>query len=256
MSYSSKMDAKPSAESEKCFCLYLTLNCTSTGECSDHNLLLNLSVPTVRDVKEKIEQEFQIPKCLQELTLNGRSDFDEQLTLSSLYIPNKSLATVRYSSSAEVEFLTSLMKEFASLKETVANLPPYGILERRSIENCQRQLHTASSAYLYPWASLSVDANRKFIIQEGGITLVLDLLSLLYPKSGGVPSMTTAVKMALAESLLLFVWQFAETTEDCSFILALGAAEVLLKYLNLVSSDSEVKIPKMLYAFVLGCIAT
>ena len=242
-------------ESEKCFPLYLSLHCTSTGECLDHNLLLHSSVPTVRDVKEKIEQEFQIPKCLQELTLNDRGDFDDDSTLPSLYIPKKSLAKVRYSSSAEVERIVSLTKELASLKETVANLPPDGILEWGSIEDCQRQLHTANSTFLYPWTSLSVVANRKFIIQEGGITLILDLLSLLYPKSGGVPSTTTAVKMALAESLLIFVLHFAASKEDSSFVLDQGAASILLQYLSLVSSDSGVEISRRLYICTHGCVS-
>ena len=241
---------------EKCFTLHLSLHCTSTGERSDHSLLLRCTSPTVRDVKEKIEEEFQIPKCLQELTLNGRCDFDDQSTLPSLYIPNKSIATVRYSSSAEVEVLGNLMKELASLKETVSNLPPAGHLEWKSIENCLRQLQMASYTYLVPWTSSpSVDANRKFIMQESGITLVLDLLALMYPVSGGAPSTTTQVKMALAQCLLNFLCNFAETTESCSFVVEQGAAELFLRYLNLVSSDSGVRIPKMLYAVVIGCIA-
>ena len=249
------MDTKTS-DSENYFTLYLSLHCTSTGECSDHRLLLKSTSPTVRDVKEKIEEEFQIPKCLQELTMNGRGDFDDQSTLPSLYIPNRSLAAVRYSSSAQVDFFGSLMKELASLKETVSNLQPAGELRWRSIENCQRQLHTAGYTYLVPWRlSPSVAANRKFIMQEGGITLVLDLLALMYPVSGGASSTTTAVKMVLAESLLSFLWNFAESTESCTFVLEQGAAELFLRYLNLVSSDSGVRIPRMLYAVVLGCIA-
>ena len=247
------MDAKP--ESEKCFTLYLSLHCTSTGERSDHRLLLKSTIPTVRDVKKKIEEEFQIPKCLQELTLNGRGDFDDQSTLASLYIPDKSIATVRYSSSAQVEFFGSLMEELASLKETVSNLPLEGELEWRSIENCQRQLHTALYTYLLPWTSPSVHANRMFIMQEGGIALVLDLLALLYPVSGGAPSMTTQVKITLAGRLLVFVWGFAETVEDCLFVLKQGAAELLLRYLNLVSSDCGVEVSRTLYANALGCVA-
>ena len=248
------MDAK--LKSEKCFTLYLSLHCTSTGECSDHRLLLKSTIPTVRDVKEKIEEEFQIPKCLQELTLNGRGDFDDQSTLPSLYIPNKSIATVRYSSSAEVEVFGSLMKKLVSLKETVSNLPPAIDLDRNWIEKCLRQLHMASYTYLVPWTSSpSVAANRKFVIQEGGITLVLDLLALVYPVSDGAPNAIPQGKMALAQSILSFLWNFAESTESCTFVLEQGAAELFLRYLNLVSSDSGVRIPRMLYSAVIGCIA-
>lgn len=248
------MDAK--AKSDKCFILYLSLHCTSTGQCSDHILTLNSLVPTVRDVKEKIEEEFQVPRCLQELTLNGRCDFEDHSTLASLYIPNKSTARVCYSSSAQVQFFGTLMEELASLKETVSNLPQTGKLEWSLIENCQRQLHTALYTYLLPWASLSVHANRKYIIQEGGITLVLDLLAVLYPGLDGddVPSQTAAVNRALAGSLLVFIWGFAETVEDCHFVLEQGAAELLLRYLHLVSSDGEAQALKTFSANALGCV--
>ena len=217
--------------------------------------MLNSAVPTVRDVKERIEEEFQVPRCLQRLTLNGRSDFEDHSTLASLYIPNRSVATVCYSSSAEVQFFATLMEELVSLKEIFSNLPPAGKLEWSVIENCQRQLHTALYTYLLPWTSLSVHANRTYIIQEGGIALVLDLLAILYPQSaGGAPSTTTAVKLALAGSLLVFIWGFAETLEDCHFVLEQGAAELLLHYLHLVSSDSGVEVPRTLFANAVGCV--
>ena len=249
------MEAKLSSKSENCFILHLSLHCTSTGECSDSELMLNSLFPTVGDVKKKIEEEFQIPKCLQDLTLNGRGDFEDHSTLRSLYIPKKSIATVYYSSSAEVDFFRRLMTDLVRLKETVSNLPQAENVEWSLIENCRMQLHTAVYTYFLPWTSPNVHANRQFVIQEGGISLVLDLLALVYPVSGsGVPWTTTAVRMAVAESLLVFLWCFAETMEDSHLILKQGAAKLLLKYLHFVNSDSSAKVPKTLYANALGCI--
>ena len=249
------MEAESSSKSENCFILHLSLHCTSTGECSDSELMLNSLFPTVGDVKKKVEEEFQIPKCLQDLTLNGRGDFEDHSTLRSLYIPKKSIATVYYSSSAQVDFFRRLMTELVRMKETVSNLPQTKNVEWSLIENCRMQLHAAVYTYFLPWTSPSVHANRQFVIQEGGITLVLDLLALVYPVSrSGVPCTTTAVKMALAESLLLFLWCFAETMEDSHLVLEQGAAKLLLKYLHLVSSDGSAKVPKTLYANALGCI--
>lgn len=217
--------------------------------------MLNSLFPTVRDVKKKIEEEFQIPKCLQDLTLNGRGDFEDHCTLPSLYIPKRSIATVYYSSSAQVDFFSRLMTELVRLKETLSNPPQSENVEWSLIENCRMQLHAAVYTYFLPWTFPSVHANRQFVIQEGGITLILDLLALVYPVSGdGAPRTTTAVRMALAESLLVFLWCFAETMEDCHLVLEQGAAKLLLQYLHLVSPDGSAKVPKTLYANALGCI--
>ena len=198
------------------------------------NVSVSPAPSTVYDLKLAIQDRFQIPRCLQSISIDTTRTalLDSQL-IKDLYIRPNDCFTVTYLDKADVEtirafnthwlapFLTKLT-EITEGKEDLATF-------QSTDYNRLHRLHGAI-AYgnvLTPWNGLStVEANRQFLIQEKIIDNTLKLYSLLLKASKEKREDVLGDLEVKCQSLL---WNFAETREARLYVVQRGGFELMMQ---------------------------
>ena len=238
--------------------LVFHFKCTSDGSAETHRLSLSPIPRRIEDIKEHIQLSFSIPKCLQKLTLNGHPLSDSQ-ELTDLYIRSEDLLLVTYLATASVKPLTTFIHEYLRPLIVLIESSPKVVKQPNaevegSIHLCEVGFHHTAYSFLLPWGSPEAEANRQFVIQEGGINHTLRLYSLLQklPWSG-----RHQMLQRLEISCLSLLWNFAETAYARQMVVDKGGFEMIIKSLMYYSEEEFMKKYRMhdIFDGAIGCIS-
>ena len=220
--------------------LLVTLKCTARKTSEDKKLFFSPYPTRVSDIKDHIQRSFSIPKCMQRLQVNGQSlSVDSQL-VSELYLRNQDAMSVTFLTEADVDvitkFTTTLKSVIATLKELTPALfcetdfNPFGAQNGIDYLVCQflDEALTVALIHLVPWEVAEVEANRRMLIQEGTINLLLELYALLLQS----PFEKRADCLQFTETTIVqVIWNFTETAYARQMIARKGGFKMMLQSL-------------------------
>lgn len=240
--------------------LLVTLHCTVDGTSETRNLVLCPPPSTIEEIKSHIQEKESIPKCLQKLTLKNQLLSDSQ-SLSNLYIRSEDSLTCAYVARADVKELKkfirgSLHTVLARLQADASSLPQFHPKQDMEalLDRCELQFHNVAYSHLLPWASMTAEANRQFLIQEGGIDRTMQLYALLLQ----VPwSERHLLLQRLELSCLSLLWNFAETASARQLVVERGGFPMMVQSLMHYSRDEFLQKYRMYDIFdtAIGCIS-
>lgn len=180
---------------------------TSTDTREEKRLVLSAWPATVHDIKLHVQTHFSIPKCLQTLSHNGHS-LEDSLSVSDLYIRSHDYLSLSYLCEADVEdtleVVNSVLLPIVEGFET-------GLLDEEAddlFERCSTKLHDITFQKLLPWVDSRSEANCQLLIQEGGLRLIINILTHLLREPYSTRSDS---KKQLETSIMAFFWNFSET---------------------------------------------
>ena len=214
--------------------LLVTLNCTSDGSSETKKLTLSPVPKSVTAVKTSIETAFEIPRCLQRISLDDQVLTDSQ-EIGDLYIRSKDHLSVTYLAKANVEsmrrFVHLFLRPLTVLLGTDPKLLNKTDKEMEDLMNgSENGLCNTAFSDLLPWQSPVAEANRQFFIQEDGVKDSIKLLSLLNQPPWNFTRWHHML-MRLEISCLSLLWNFGETAYARRMVVDGGGWEVMMKSL-------------------------
>ena len=239
--------------------LDLELRCSSDNSQERVSLLLSPPPETVADIKQRIETEFSIPRCLQSTCLPDGQVLTDSQRLSGLYLRSGDSLIVTFYAKADVGRLrrdirsvlqpaltllrTASVKQLAKDEEAVALLT-----------SCQNTLHAISYKALLPWGAPLSEANRRYLIQEDGLDTTLSIYSI-------VVKLSWESRGWLLQNLeiccLSLLWNFAETGYARKLVVDKGGFELMLRSLMHQSEEEFLNKYTMhdIFDTATGCIS-
>ena len=221
----------------------LELKRSSDGSVTQKTLLFSPIPETVADIKQRIEQELSIPKSCQNLFLPAAGGaLRDAENLAGLYLRSGDTVRVDYLDKADVEQIRSAvarsLRPLRDLLQANSSLKDARKVERNSealLASCQSALHKLSYKSLLPWSASPTEANRRYMLQEGVLDLVIEIYAVVLPLPWdwrGHPLQNLEI------SCLMFLWNFSETKYARQLVADKGGFDMMLKSL-MHQSDKE-----------------
>ena len=246
----------------------LELRCSSDGSQSKQTLLIDQIHDTVAAIKGRIEREISIPKSCQRLFLAGGGG-EEQVALrdservAELYIRSGDTIRVAYLDKADVEEIRSAversLRPVGRLLESNASLENVRKLQKRRdseslLGSCQSSLHELAYKRLLPWNDSRTESNRRYMLQEGVLDLVLEIYTVLLP----LPWDWRGHSLQNLEiCCLTFLWNFSETRYARQLVADRGGFDMMLRSLLHQSDDEFLEKYTMhdIFDVTVGCLS-
>ena len=238
--------------------LCLQLDCSSDGSQTQETLTLHSLPESVADLKQRIQDELSIPKSGQSLFLgNGQPLLDSE-QISGLYLRSGDTLRLKFISRVDVEQICSIinrtLRPTLELLRTHSSLSDAKLMQGSSalLEKCSRSLDTLSFEILFPWINVQTEANRRFLLQEGALDIVLNIYTILLPLDLHCRGV---LLQNLEMNCLSFLWNFSETAYAKQLIVEKGGFDMALKSLM---HPSTKEIMDKMYTFfdsAVGCIS-
>ena len=227
--------------------LDVELKCSSDGSQTRTTLLFSPPPETVADIKRRIEAELSIPRCVQSAGLpDGQILLDSQ-RVAGLYLRSGDTLEVTYFAEADVERLSKdinrVLRPTLELLSANSSLKNAKLLQKRRdsdalLATCQSSLHGIAYESLLPWSRARTEANRRYLIHEGAMDLLLQLYALLLPLPWDWRGHTL---QNLEICCLSVLWNFSETAYARQLVVDKGGFEMMLKSLMHYSVDEFLK---------------
>ena len=159
--------------------LEITLCCTLDNTVVTTRLSFTKPPKQIDDIKSSIQTAFYIPKCMQELLYNG-AVLSGTEQLEKLYMRSGDSILVRYYTKLDVndfEVISTWLRMIRDIVLSYEKDDPAHVLRRL------RSINSSDSNQNCPHEDVAdlikADVNRSYIVQEGGIDLVLKLYRIL-----------------------------------------------------------------------------
>ena len=243
--------------------LELQLTCSSDGSITQQTFTLDHVPDSVKDLKQKIEDELSIPKSGQNLFLpDGQALVDSQ-PVASLYLRSGDTLNVTFLSKADVKELRNTINQslrpLLSLLRKNSSIHDANLIQKRQdskafLVSCQSSLHELSFKSLFPWSDRRTEANRRYLLQEGALDIILEVYAILLP----LPWDWRGNLLQDVEICCLsFLWNFSETAYARQLIVDKGGFEMMLKSFMHQSDDEFLKNYTMhdIFDAAVGCIS-
>ena len=187
----------------------------------------------VDDIKLHIQTAFCIPKCTQQLLYNGAVLAGTE-QVDKLYMRSGDSIVVRYHSKLDADdfkVITTWLRQIRDIVLSYEKDDPAHVLSMlRSPDASESSLaHSDVSSLLGKWGTPKVEVIRKYIIQEGGIDLVLKLygtLTKIHWHELNIGSLDDL------NGCLRIMWNFCETYDVSLFIDQRGGFDLMVKSLS------------------------
>ena len=184
------------------------------SDCTEKTIVLKPRPLNGIQLKESIEKELQIPVCVQKIFFDSVCITDRQPT-SQLYLREKDIVTVEYTTDADTKEVNELIKKMQSViieltnEVTRPDLDP--CLIEALIQHCFRSLTPER-----------LRVNRLHFIHNHGIETSLSLHQLL----SSINSTATNIEMLYLERTILAIL--------CDFSAVIGARYILIEQPNVI----------------------
>lgn len=243
--------------------LELQLTCSSDGSLTQQTLTFDHVPDSVKDLKQKIEDELSIPKSGQNLFLPDGQVLVDSEPVVNLYLRSGDTLKVTFFNRADVKQLRNTINQclrpVLTLLRTNSSIHDAKLIQKRQdskalLTSCQSSLHELSFKSLLPWNNHRTEANRRYLLQEGALPIILELYTILLP----LPWDWRGNLLQDVEICCLsFLWNFSETAYARQLIVDKGGFEMMLKSLMHQSDDEFLKKYTMhdIFDAAVGCIS-
>ena len=214
--------------------LEVTLCCTLDNTVVTKRLSFTEPPKEVDDIKSSIQTAFYIPQCMQQLLYNG-AVLSGTEQVEKLYMRSGDSILVRYYSKLDVndfKVINTWLKKIRDIvlsyeKDDSAQLLSAAGYMSNSKLGCP---HGDVADLLGKWGTPRAKANRSYVVQEGGIDLVLKLYEILMTKIHW-----DELNMDSLHDLygcLRIMWNFCETYDARLLIVHSGGFDLMAKSLS------------------------
>ena len=237
--------------------LEVTLCCTLDNTVVTETLSFTEPPKQVDDIKSSIQTTFYIPKCMQQLLYNG-AVLSGTEQVQKLYMRSGDSILVRYYSKLDVndfEVINTWLRKMRDIVLSYEKDDPAHVVGRLrsyySTNSDQKCPHEAVAGLLREWGTPRENVNRSYIVQEGGIDLVLRLYGIL-TKIHWVELIRGSLQDLIG--CLAILWNICATYDVRLLIDQRGGFDLMVK--SLVHPVNRMlfgasRFPKM----VIGCIS-
>ena len=212
----------------------LELHCTKTGTV-DQKQIEFVSLPkTIRDVKTRIEHEYNIPVCTQTLSFESQV-LSDGTNLKSIRVRSGDTFCISYYADGNC---IEILKVIGWFKVLLAALRVNNPSISNGIENDLEELlalgieekHMENLAFEYfaPWLDARTYVNKLHFIHNRGIEIVMEIYNLLFRH----PWPNCCLKLKYMEySILMVLWNLGETIEFRRLITKHNGLQLCIKSL-------------------------
>ena len=260
------------------FQLLVTLYRTADGAVKEDILQFSSPPNTVEDLKNAVEAQYDIPRCLQTIEIGDRCIRSDDDRLSDHYVFTGDSIRVTYLYEAHVkharqftEHLRRLEQHLASWKASKktqtndtttaavsleASSPPSENSDdtfTNEISSALDALEFFAYSVLTGWFTSRTKANRKCLTQVGATDAVVSLLRYLqvnFPRS----ERSQMELNILEETCLTYLWNLAESIESQEPVVSRGGFELMVTALRCVDV-THLEEDMELLANAAGCIS-
>lgn len=179
---------------------------------------------TINDVKSKIEEDFNIPVCVQSLSYEDHPMSDETI-LQTARIRTGDTFRIDYSSEGDCEEIGKVVRWLKLVKQFLLEEDPT-VSNSRLSSSFEYQLRTGINEelvenlafkYLYPWLDARKYANKLFFVSCGGLKTMMDIYAAILKH----PWKECLLNLQYLEySILRVLWNLSETFELRRLILS------------------------------------
>lgn len=211
---------------------YLDLRCTGDSE-QITSKLVNIELSsspnstTIGDLKQKIEEQHEIPKHLMKLQLNSAILPDTQ-SLDQLNLRNGDTFIVNYYSKADCRAINNCI---TILKRLLEQLHDWDNMKYHNMANfVQAEMNLSSLGYrlFLPWLDVRKYANKLYFVSKDGLVLVNKSLSILLD----LPQASLTSSLQRIEGLLLVImWNITEDAHIRRAVVRAGGLDTCVKAL-------------------------
>ena len=224
--------------------------CRSSDDTTKEKVVTFSSPPeTVGDLKIAVENQHNVPQCLQTIEIGDRCIKTDDDRLSDHYVTAGDSFKVTYLHESDVNFAKTLTKLATQMKEQL--MKEKQIASRKGVQSIPYEPHNTLSSMLsltsyrlfLPWRYDQTTANRECFVQVGALDAILSLLSSIQEND---PLKKRFLQLLMLEKYILAVlWNMAETTESQEPVISRGGFQLMLRALK---SD-------VLFETAAGCIS-
>lgn len=194
----------------------IELFCTETNLAENQALSFSELPKTALRVKERVEDQFCIPVCVQSLSYETHHLSDDT-TLEEARIRAGDKFLVKYSSKANCKEIDEVVAWFGMVKT-------YLLAENPSLDNPLSQdfedtlmqgmreefIENMAFKYLFPWLDAKKYANKLYFVYSGGLGVVMDIYAAVHCH----PWDKCLLKLKYLEyGILRILWNLSETFE-------------------------------------------
>lgn len=243
--------------------LNFELKCSTDGSVTQKIVSLSPVPATIAELKQRIENGLSIPKsCLSMSLPDGQGLLDSQQVVN-LYLRDGDTLNVTYFAQADVRPLRALIER--SIRPALELLRANSALEDANemqknpdseavFTSCQGALFEIAFKGVYPWGSPRSEANRRYLLQEGLLDVILEIYTILLPlpwNERGFPLQNLEI------CCLMFLWNFSETRYIRQLIVNKGGFSMMLQSLMHQTREEVLTNYSMhdIFDVVTGCLS-
>ena len=196
----------------------LELYCSQTSKSRQETISFPEDAPPLSAVriKEKIEEEFSIPICVQSMRYEGHLLSDDT-SLEMMKIRPGDAFHVTYLSEGDCKEIKRAVQWFIRIKDgLVAETPSKMKPMSRELEDSikfgfnEQLVDNLAFEHLFPWQDPRKYTNRLYVVQCGGLKAIMEIYASLHQNSW---SNFLMFQKYLEDRILSVLWNLAETLE-------------------------------------------
>lgn len=254
--------------------LNVELTCLDSGKTEHIKITINdWDGKFVKELKEILEDEIQVPSCDQNLFYQERPLSDNLFPLKKLYLRQGDTILVECIAQGYLSEMKDVLKEVSDFANAITSQNQSDLLSVCSKKDIRtsyvsydyigRALENLSFNYFIPWKNAQSVVHRHYFVQEGAFDAFMEVLKFankryrreenpssrkLFGKSKEKESEALAdlvkelnnEQMMLQMHCLSLLWNFSETFHDRRLVLQKGGLQLVIKALMLDPTEYSV----------------
>lgn len=243
--------------------LNLELKCSATGSVAQKTVCFSPAPVTIAELKQRLENGFSVPKsCLTLCLPDGQALLDSD-QVAKLYLRDGDTLNVTYFATADVHPLRRAVER--SIRPVLELLRANSALEsakemqknpdsKALLSMCQGQLLEIAAKGVFPWNDFRSEANRRYLLQEGILDVILEIYAILLPLPWNERG---DILQSLEICCLTFLWNFSETKYVRQLVVDKGGFDMMMKSILHQTIEEVVSNYSMFDIFdvVTGCLS-
>lgn len=193
----------------------LDLFCTETSLTSSGTISFPDFPKKVLSIKEKVEDQFSIPVCVQTLSYESHILSNDTMNLELSRIRSGDKFVVKYSSEGDCKGIDEIISWFGVVRNHLLGEDPsisHPLSETFKDVLMLRKRHIQNMAfgYLIPWLDARTRVNKLYFVHCGGLDVVLDVYEAILANQW--ENCTIRLKY-LESGIISILWNLAELME-------------------------------------------
>lgn len=164
--------------------LYVNLKCLDSGKTDRIKITVKeWNSLCVKELKDILEDEIQVPSCDQMLFYQGRALNDDLFPLKKLYLRRGDDISVQCTAQGNLSDMKSLLQEIKHFSDAITCQDQIELLtvclkkdNHLPYDYIVRALESLSFAFFIPWKNAQSVVHRHYFVQEGGFDAFMEVL--------------------------------------------------------------------------------